>query len=70
MSVSAAPLCKACVAQATWATSLDTHRDSRYTLSVGIMGAILVDTVTVADAVSTAVRHPPSGLGSVASGAA
>ncbi|MEU8779536.1 DUF6193 family natural product biosynthesis protein [Streptomyces sp. NPDC048606] len=49
---------------------LDAHRDTRYTLSASIMGEVLVDTITVADAVSTAVRHLPSGLGPVTSGAA
>ncbi|MBP5926556.1 hypothetical protein F3K32_41760 [Streptomyces sp. LBUM 1483] len=48
---------------------LDAHRDSRYTLSAGFMGEILVDTIKVEDAVSAAVRHLPSGLGPVTSGA-
>ncbi|MGW4728125.1 DUF6193 family natural product biosynthesis protein [Streptomyces shenzhenensis] len=36
---------------------LDAHRNSRFTLSASIMGDVLVDTITVADAVSAAVRH-------------
>ncbi|MDX3520536.1 DUF6193 family natural product biosynthesis protein [Streptomyces scabiei] len=49
---------------------LDAHRDSRYTVSAGYMGEVFVDTIKVADAVSAAVRHLPSGLGPVTSGAA
>ncbi|WP_240203951.1 DUF6193 family natural product biosynthesis protein [Streptomyces actuosus] len=48
----------------------DAHRDNRYTLSAGLMGEVLADTITVADAVSAAVCPPPSGLGPVTSGAA
>ncbi|MEU1306327.1 hypothetical protein [Streptomyces shenzhenensis] len=49
--------------------ALVAHRGGRFTLSASIMGDVLVDTITVADAVSTAVRHLPSGLRPVTSGA-
>ncbi|MGW2106197.1 DUF6193 family natural product biosynthesis protein [Streptomyces sp. NPDC001948] len=50
--------------------SLDAHRDTRYTVSANYMGKILAETPTAEEAVSTAVRYLPSGLGPVTSGAA
>ncbi|MER5562121.1 DUF6193 family natural product biosynthesis protein [Streptomyces sp. NPDC002506] len=47
---------------------LDAHRGNRFTLSASIMGEVLVDSTSAADAVSTAVRHLPDGLGPVTPG--
>ncbi|MFC8226707.1 DUF6193 family natural product biosynthesis protein [Streptomyces sp. NPDC057287] len=45
------------------------YREDRYTVSAQYMGEVLAETTTAEDAVATAVRHLPRGLGPVMSGA-
>lgn len=46
------------------------YRESRYTVSASYMGEVLAETTTAEEAVATALRHLPRGLGPVTSGAA